>query len=230
MNFKILIPIILITLFFSCKKEDPCPISKDLGSLIWSDETKSWIPSEYFEIPHSLKYISGENEEKIFNLDISELVGTLSWTTEVECENGEGTTNYSYKAERYTGRFTTADSLWMFFGLGVRNEVLAINDRTEVDFYEWVSMSIHNANDATIDYDYGDVYIVTDMRNVELEDIDHTVNRYIFHDNLDINGNTFEDVYTELNPEDSPADIIYKRGEGIVAFIDENGKFWKLEK
>lgn len=68
------------------------------------------------------------------------------------------------------------------------------------------------------------------MRNAELEDIDHAVNRYIFHETLELNGNTFEQVYTELNPQDSPADIVFKRGEGIIAFVDENEKFWKLEK
>jgi len=221
----ILLAAILVCM--SCNSEN-CPPSEDLGRLYWSPETQKWIPDEYLTFPKSLIYVSEENEEIEFALEISEILEGSSFNIKVICESGKDESNYRYSTPRYIGRFSTSDSLSIFFGFGVRNEILGVDYRVEPDFYEWVSVSMRNFNHKSVDSDYGDVKVITDLRNAELEDLDHLGNSNIFNPTIAIGGEIFENVYSRLTPSSSPANIFLKQGEGIVAFIDEEGVAWKL--
>ena len=228
MNPRSLLILLIIVAIVSCKNQS-CPSFDDLGDLYWSSDTQNWIPPEYLDEPLSLKYVSSDNQEKIFTLDTSYVLKNSAWTIEVNCENGEGITRYRYRTWRHIGRFSSSDSLYITFGMGIWNELLSPLDQTEIDFYEWVYMSITNYSMLKIDSEVGLVRIVTDLRNSELEDMDHTPNRYIFHETLLFQGRLFNNVYTSLNTEDSPADIVFRKGDGIIAFIDEDNTLWTLD-
>ncbi len=220
--------VLYIILLISCKDEHKCPPSIDLGDLYWSEETKNWIPEEYFNLPHTIKYLSENNEEKSFHLEYSREKHVSSRTTTVACEEGDGTTEYKYDTKLYGGKFISNDSLVIFFGLGVRNEIYTPEDRTEADFYEYVNMSMAVFYNNFIQEDYSWVRVLTDIRNAEFEDIDHTGDRKLFHETIEINGEIYNNVYSDPNQSDPPANIYFKKGEGIIAFIDGEGITWKL--
>lgn len=231
MKLNLLLTLLLLVSILSCKDKEPyCPPSEDLGELYWSMETEAWLPEEYFSLPHSLKYISENGEEKIFILDSSQQDFSSNSRTEVACESGEGSTDYRYSTQSYSGTFISEDSLSIFFALGVQNEVFSPEDRTEADFYEYVSMSMALFYDSAIIQRYGWIRVLTDLRNAELEDIEYTVDNYTFYDSLEVSNESFYDVYTDLTSFDPTINTLFKKGEGIIAFIDSDGILWKLDR
>ena len=210
----------------SCKKEDLCPRSTDLGQLEWSQETENWFPKEYMTKPFSINFTNNNGERKTFTLDTVGIFQGLFWNFEMECENGGGTTNVRYATKRLFGTFESEDSIRINFGIGVWNERIGVSYVNEADFYEWIAISMLQKIRPDSLYDIGRISIVTALRNSELFEIEFQPNVYSFQHQRYVGGNLLDNVYSDGEIENPESDLFFQKGIGLIAFKDKGGELW----
>ena len=217
----------LFLLFFSCSKEPKCPEFRS-ETLQWSAEPDSHLPAAYRAKPLVLRYESADGQVKDFALD-TVLTINSQHTVGLPCPDSPDSTQVNFRTERLSIVFGSADSLRLFFGISVWNEKLASTDVVEADFYEWVAASLYSFTAANIGY-LGQVRIITDLRNAERADINHTGDKFEFLNQVDLQGAILTNVYRDPEPDTPGANIYFAKGRGIVAFTDAAGKLWTLRE
>lgn len=213
----------------ACHKTATCPAyDHHLGTLTWSAQTAAWLPEAYFHRPLTLIFRSESGETKTFALTELDTVVGPSHFIDIPCSNDPNdTTRLYFRLTRLVARMLSADSFAIDYSINIYNEHYG-SDYREADFFENIGVSLNHFYDNQAD-GFGHVTIITDLRNAEPEDITlYQVDNNTHNDELIVHGQTLTDVYSDPKPEMLGANLFWKKGLGVVAYLDDHQVLWTL--
>ena len=224
-NFLLLF-IILTSLLFSCKDKNLC--ESELHEFNISSETKEWIPDEILK--DNISFQSSNGDILVFTKE-STSHNKHNHTFSNPCGEDEKRETIVY--ERITHQYSTGDGLSFLMATNIINTECGWGNVNEVKLFESALGSISKITTDTLGLiSIGALSIRTKLINASATE-EYCTKFYAKHnDQIEINGTTYSDVYTDDRPghENSNvplAEIYFQKGNGIIGFVDEVGIVWE---
>ena len=218
-----IIALVLICICSSCT-DDSCPEVIDLGELFWSQQTEDWLPDRYFTETDSLIFESENGDRQIFRKDETQTKVASIDIRNMLCENG-GITSYQSRPRIFSTNYVSQDYLELSVSIRIFTKK---SDNIEmVAYYEEIRMNYRNPK-SNSNRTYGNLGIITDLENLEVEDIGiREITGFVEYDSIIINGVEYNSVLGAPTLQDE-SDLYFQKGIGIVGIRDRIDTTWRL--
>lgn len=224
-RFIISSAIILISQF-GCKKDDMCANEEHIFNI--SEETKQWLPIDI--LTPQLKFQSENGEMMIFHKD-TVYHREHVWSFSNPCGDGQKKESIFY--ERISHVYRSGDTAHISMSTNIVPTECGWGNVNEVKLMEEVQVHVHKSGQTPTQWgDIGSLSVRTKLINAE--ETEEFCNKHYakFNSEIEINGVNYQEVYSDDRPghENTQfplAEIYFQRGQGIVGFVDENGKQWR---
>lgn len=219
-TFSFLATVILVAIIIkSCQTNSPCPETTDKGELFYTQKAFETLP---YVGKSRVVYKDQLNQELAFNIvDLGDTV--ISGRFAGYCETNPGQRIYLEYLKKNRKIRLQNDSI---------NETFFIRIDTELshdyyDEYDVIKMSIPSVDSAQYQY----FKLMVDRRNISDEEAGKMNSLVIYDSEIEILGSNFTDTYHLRNYHQNNSHLIYYNFEnGIVSFVDQNGKTWVFER